>query len=569
MSRPQRFRLGDLLVQDNLVSNDQLEQALADQRTSGGKLGQVLIDHGWITEAQIAKAVARQLRAPYIDLFHFALRPELAQSLPEVHARRMRAIVLEDTPSGLMVGMADPTDIYAYDEIARLLKRNIDMAVVTESHLQVALDRVYHSKQEIEGIARELTTELASLETNLGDLLGMDSTSNEDAPVVRLLYSVFEQALRLRASDIHIEPQEKQLRIRFRIDGVLHVQTEADAKISSAVALRLKLMSGLDISEKRMPQDGRFAVRLRDGNVDVRISTLPSQYGESVVMRLLSQSAGMLDLDKLKLPPAMRDALYRAIDKPSGLILVTGPTGSGKTTTLYGALNALNSTERKIITVEDPVEYRLPGLNQVQVMEKIDLTFEKVLRSTLRQDPDVILVGEMRDRETAEIGMRAAMTGHLVLSTLHTNDAISTPARLMDMGVASWMVAMSLQLVVAQRLVRVICPSCSAPHEPSAHEVAMLHRLAGPDADLNLLRKGKGCPDCGQTGFRGRTGVYEFLEMTLPLIDAISNPQPGLFTQKAREQMAGQTLRRDAVRLVLEGLTTVDEAMRVSAEIDA
>ncbi len=569
MSRPQRFRLGDLLVQDALISTEQLEQALAEQRSSGRKLGQVLIDHGWITEAQIAKAVARQLRAPYIDLVHFPIRPELAQTLPEAHARRLHAIVLEDTPSGLMVGMADPTDIYAYDEIARLLKRNVDMAVVTDSHLQAALDRVYHSKQEIEGLARELTTELASLETDLGDLLGMDTTSNEDAPVVRLLYSVFEQALRLRASDIHIEPQEKQLRIRFRIDGVLHVQTEADAKIASAVALRLKLMSGLDISEKRLPQDGRFAVRLKDGNVDVRISTLPSQHGESVVMRLLSQSAGMLDLDRLKLPPAMRDAFYRAIDKPSGLILVTGPTGSGKTTTLYGALNALNSTERKIITVEDPVEYRLPGLNQVQVMEKIDLTFEKVLRSALRQDPDVILVGEMRDRETAEIGMRAAMTGHLVLSTLHTNDSISTPARLMDMGVPAWMVAMSLQMVVAQRLVRTICANCSAPHTPTDQEVAMLHRLAGPDADLSRLRKGKGCPDCSQTGFRGRTGVYEFLEMTLPLIDAITSPQAGLFTQKAREQMAGQTLRRDAVRLVMEGLTTVDEAMRVSAEIDA
>src|SRR3989344_5600668 len=302
MSRPQRFRLGDLLVQDALISTEQLEQALSEQRSSGRKLGQVLIDHGWITEAQIAKAVARQLRAPYIDLVHFPIRPELAQTLPEAHARRLHAIVLEDTPSGLMVGMADPTDIYAYDEIGRLLRRSIDMAVVTDSHLQAALDRVYHSKQEIEGLARELTTELASLETDLGDLLG----------------SVFEQALRLRASDIHIEPQEKQLRIRFRIDGVLHVQTEADAKIASAVALRLKPMSGLDISEKRLPQDGRFAVRLKDGNVDVRISTLPSQHGESVVMRLLSQSAGMLDLDRLKLPPAMRDAFYRAIDKPSG-----------------------------------------------------------------------------------------------------------------------------------------------------------------------------------------------------------------------------------------------------------
>jgi MSHA biogenesis protein MshE len=568
MTRPQRFRLGDLLVQDALVSQEQLEQALGEQRSSGRKLGQVLIDHGWITEAQIAKAVARQLRAPFIDLAHFPLRPDLAQLLPETHARRLRALVLDDGPAGLLVGFADPTDIYAFDEAARLLKRSVELAVITETHLQTALDRVYSSKQEIEGLARELTSELASVESDLGDLLGIDATSNEDAPVVRLLYSVFEQALRLRASDIHIEPQEKQLRIRFRIDGVLHVQTEADSKIAGAVALRLKLMSGLDISEKRLPQDGRFAVRLKDGTVDVRISTLPSQHGESVVMRLLSQSAGMLDLARLDMPPRMREALSRAIDKPSGLILVTGPTGSGKTTTLYGALNALNSTERKIITVEDPVEYRLPGLNQVQVHEKIDLSFERVLRSALRQDPDVILVGEMRDKTTAEIGMRAAMTGHLVLSTLHTNDALSTPARLIDMGVPRWMVAMSLQLVVAQRLVRTLCNHCAVPHEPTPQELVWLRQMLGEDVDLSRLRHGKGCAECNQLGFRGRTGVYEFLEMTLPLIEALSDPEPGVFARVGRQHMAGHTLKRDAARLVMEGRTTVDEAMRVSAQVD-
>ncbi len=568
MSRGQRFRLGDLLVQDALISAEQLEQALGEQRSSGRKLGQVLIDHGWITEAQIAKAVARQLRAPYIDLAHFPLKPELAQLLPEPHARRIHALVLDESPSGLLVGFADPTDLYAFDEVSRLVKRSIELAVITETHLNTALDRVYSSTQEIEGLARELTSELANIESDLGDLLGIDATSNEDAPVVRLLYSVFEQALRLRASDIHIEPQEKSLRIRFRIDGVLHVQTEADAKISGAVALRLKLMSGLDISEKRLPQDGRFAVRLKDGTVDVRISTLPAQYGESVVMRLLSQSAGMLDLDKIAMPKPMRGALQRAIDKPSGLVLVTGPTGSGKTTTLYGALNTLNSTERKIITVEDPVEYRLPGLNQVQVHEKIDMTFERVLRSSLRQDPDVILVGEMRDKTTAEIGMRAAMTGHLVLSTLHTNDALSTPARLIDMGVPRWMVAMSLQLVVAQRLVRTLCPACAQPHVPTPQEEVWLKQMLGPEVDYSRLRRSKGCPDCNGVGYRGRTGVYEFLEMNLPLIEALSDPEPGVFAKVGRQQMAGATLKRDAARLVVEGRTTIDEAMRVSAQVD-
>ncbi|MDO9236745.1 MAG: ATPase, T2SS/T4P/T4SS family [Aquabacterium sp.] len=568
MSRPQRIRIGDLLVQDKLISDEQLKQALDEQRSSGRKLGQVLVDHAWITEAQIAKAVARQLRAPYIDLAHFPLRPDLAQMLPEPHARRLRAIVLDDPSGSLMVGMSDPTDIYGFDEIGRLLKRSVDLAVITDTHLNAALSRVYNSTEEIEGLARELTSELAGAESDLGDLLGIDSSSNEDAPVVRLLYSVFEQALRTRASDIHIEPQEKQLRIRFRIDGVLHVQTEADAKISGAVALRLKLMSGLDISEKRLPQDGRFAVRLKDGTVDIRISTMPAQYGESVVMRLLSQSSGMLDLDRMKMPAPMLAALRKAIDKPSGMILVTGPTGSGKTTTLYGALNALNSTERKIITVEDPVEYRLPGLNQVQVMEKIDLSFDRVLRAALRQDPDVILVGEIRDKTTAEIGMRASMTGHLVLSTLHTNDASSTPARLIDMGVPRWMVALSLQLVVAQRLVRTICQSCAIPHTPSPQELVWLRGQLGSDADNATFKFGKGCPECNDSGFRGRTGVYEFLEMTLGLIDALNHPEPGVFAKAAREAMGGRTLRRDAAVLVTQGRTTIDEAMRVSAEVD-
>jgi MSHA biogenesis protein MshE len=568
MPRPQRFRIGDLLVQDGLITSDQLEQALQEQRSTGKKLGKLLSDHGWITEAQIAKAVARQLHAPYIDLAHYPLRPELAQMLPEVHARRLRAMVLDDPPGGLMIGMADPTDIYAFDEIARLLKRSIDLAVITEGHLQVALDRVYSSTKEIEGLANELTTELSGNETDLGDLLGMDTISNEDAPVVRLLYSVFEQALKLRASDIHIEPQEKNLRIRFRIDGVLHVQTEADVKIANAVALRLKLMSGLDISEKRLPQDGRFAVKLKDGTVDIRISTLPTQYGESVVMRLLSQSSGMLDLDKLHLPEGMDVALRRALAKPSGMIVVTGPTGSGKTTTLYSALNALNSTERKIITVEDPIEYRLPGLNQVQVMEKIDMGFDRVLRSALRQDPDVILVGEIRDKTTAEIGLRASMTGHLVLSSLHTNDAASTPARLIDMGVPRWMVSMALQLVVAQRLVRTLCNSCPAPYEPNPRELAWLKQAMGAEVDVQKLRRSRGCPDCNKSGFRGRTGVYEYLEMSLELIEALSNPDPAVFARAARLHMGGDTLRRDAARLALSGRTTVEEAMGVSAQVE-
>jgi MSHA biogenesis protein MshE len=573
VARPERIRLGDLLIQEALLTPAQLDEALADQKKTGRKLGRIFVDRQWVSEVQIAKAVARQLRAPFIDLTARTIRPEVAALLPETHARRLRALPIENTPGApLRVAMADPTDLNAYDEVARLTRREIDLAVVAESHLLAALDRVYRGSDVMAGLARELTADIASVEDEIGDLLGLSNATTEDAPVVRLLSSMFEQALRARASDIHIEPQERNLRIRFRIDGMLQVQTEADAKIAGAVALRLKLMSGLDISEKRLPQDGRFHVKLRQGSVDVRISTLPTQHGESVVMRLLNQSAGLLQLDGVGLPAEVGAAVRRCLDRPNGMFLVTGPTGSGKTTTLYAALNALNDNERKIITVEDPIEYRLPGLNQVQVLEKIDLSFARVLRAALRQDPDVILVGEMRDQTTAEIGMRAAMTGHLVLSTLHTNDALSTPLRLIDMGVPRYMVALSLHLVLAQRLVRTICPVCSTPHPPEAQHVGWVRQALGAEADAVLaatpFRRGRGCDSCNHTGYSGRTGVYEFIEMTQELVEAMNADDPVRFTQAGRRQMAGRTLRRDALRLALEGRTTLDEAVRVGTAID-
>ena len=568
MARPERVRIGDLLVQEALITSVQLQEALTAQKASGRKLGRLFVDRGWVTETQIAKALARQLRAPFVDLSQRSVRPEVAKLLPEAQARRLRALPIDEGAAGLRVAMADPSDLTAYDEVVRLVRREIEVAVVVESQLLAALDKAYRTGDEIAGLARELTTELAGVEGELGDLLGLSTATAEDAPVVRLLSSVFEEALRARASDIHIEPQERNLRIRFRVDGVLHVQTETDAKISGAVALRLKLMSGLDISEKRLPQDGRFHVKLRTGAVDVRISTMPTQHGESVVMRLLNQSGGLLGLDRLDIPPHVAQALQRAIKRPSGMFLVTGPTGSGKTTTLYAALQALNDTGRKIITVEDPVEYRLPGLNQVQVMDKIDLSFDRVLRAALRQDPDVILVGEMRDQKTAEIGLRAAMTGHLVLSTLHTNDALSTPIRLLDMGVPRYMVALSLQLVLAQRLVRVICPHCSEVHLPDAHEHEWLRLELGDQVGSHRFQRGRGCSECNDTGYIGRTGVYEILEMTRELVEAMNSADPADFNAAGRRQMAGRTLRRDALRLICAGRTTIEEAMRVSAQVD-
>ena len=399
MPPPQKIRLGDLLIEQGLLTQEQLKASLDQQKATGRKLGRIFVDSGYVTEEGISQALARQLRVPFIDLRGFKPPDEkLLKLLSEAQARRFRALVLGEEDGLLRVGFADPTDLQTYDEVGRLVRREMNIAVVTESQLLALIDRVYRRTEEISGLAKELTAELGESTVDFGDVMGLTATA-EDAPVVKLIHTVFDEAMRSRASDIHIEPEEKSLRIRFRIDGVLHIQTEADIKVAGALALRLKLMSGLDISEKRLPQDGRFNVKVRNHSVDIRISTLPTQYGESVVMRLLAQNAGLLSLDAVSMPKKVLEVLRRAIAKPSGVLLVTGPTGSGKTTTLYAALNDLNSPERKILTVEDPVEYRLPGINQVQVQEKIDLTFGRVLRAALRQDPDVILVGECATRK--------------------------------------------------------------------------------------------------------------------------------------------------------------------------
>src|SRR5471032_1950710 len=554
MARPEKVRLGEILVQQKLLTEEQLGLALTEQKRSGRKLGRVFVEHGYVTEEQISGALARQLDIPYINLKFFNINPELVRLLPETQARRFRALILEDRREGLLVGMSDPTDLFAYDEIARLVKRHIELAVVNETEVLQAIDRIYRRTEDISTLTRELEQDLGDSAVDFGAL--SITPGLEEAPVVKLLQSVFEDATQVRASDVHIEPQEKKLIIRFRIDGVLHVQTEADPKIASALVLRLKLMSGLDISEKRLPQDGRFNVKIRNSMVDVRISTMPTQYGESVVMRLLNQGGGILTLDKLGMPPKILERVQAVLRRPSGMVLVTGPTGSGKTTTLYAALNELNTTERKIITVEDPVEYRLSGINQVQVHEKIELTFARVLRSALRQDPDVILVGEMRDQETVETGLRAAMTGHLVLSTLHTNDAVSTPIRLLDMDAPRYMVALSLQMVIAQRLVRMVCESCTETYTllPGEHEWLM--QELGAKVDNYRYVKGKGCSHCNGTGYLGRTGVYEMLEMSKPVVEAANQEDPALFIDVATREIGNHTLRVHAVQLVVEGKTT-------------
>lgn len=560
-----RVRIGDMLVQSGVLTEQQLMDALAQQKKTRQKLGKTLVSLGYVEEKRFLEFLSQQLNIPLVDLAHYSFNPQDVARLPETHARRFRAVVLKEHPDRFIVGMSDPMDIFAFDELQRLLPKPVDIAVVSESQLLRSLDLVYRRTSDIEVLADQLNDEIAE---DAFDLAQMTANDEADVPVVKLLKSLFEDAVQVGASDIHIEPDESVLRIRQRIDGLLHEHVMKEKRIASALVLRLKLMAQLNISEKRLPQDGRFNMSVKGRSIDVRMSTLPIQHGESVVMRLLDQSGGIVGLDKAGMNPEMLKRLRRLIREPHGIVLVTGPTGSGKTTTLYGALNELNSPDKKIITAEDPVEYRLPRINQVQVHSEIGLTFANVLRSTLRQDPDVLLVGEIRDRETAEIALRAAMTGHFVLSTLHTNDAISSAMRLLDIGIEGYLAASAIRAILAQRLVRKICSNCSAPYTPSAQEQAWLHdRLAQGAASAHLY-KGLGCTYCNNTGYKGRVGVFELLELNDEMADAMRRNDNAGFTQAARNSDTYKPLVYSALELAAQGITTLDEVFRVTEQLD-
>ncbi len=561
-----RVRIGDLLVEQKIISEAQLQAALAEQKKSGRKLGRVLVENGFVEEETLLQLLSEQLDIPFIDLSRFELDPQLVSRLPETHARRHRALVLKETPTGLLVGMGDPTDIFAYDELVRILKQPVQLAVVKESDLLQNIDRIYQHADRLQSLASEVGQDIADNAFDLGAL--SRGSSQSDAPVVRLIQTVFEDAVRADASDIHIEPDEDVLRIRRRIDGVLHEQIMDDKRIASAVISRLKLMAEVDISEKRLPQDGRFTLKVRDKHIDVRLATIPTRAGESVVMRLLDHGSAVRRLDQLGMADDILERFRHIVHKPNGLVLVTGPTGSGKTTTLYAALSELNKPQKKIITVEDPVEYQLPRVNQVQVNPKIGLDFARVLRTTLRLDPDIILVGEMRDRETGEIGLRAAMTGHLVLSTLHTNDAVSCATRLIDMGLEPYLVAASVQAVLAQRLVRKVCSNCSTPTAPDAHQLAWLRSQTGGDIDERAFRSGSGCNQCNHTGYRGRLGVYELLEIDVDIADALRRNDPAAFEKLARTQAGYRSLVHSALDYARRGITTLSEAMRLTGAVE-
>jgi MSHA biogenesis protein MshE len=562
-----KVRLGELLVEQKIITDEQLQQALAEQKRSGRKLGRVLTDLGLVREEALNEVLAQSLQIPFIDVRQLTLDQNAVRLLPETHARRFRALVLQSDARGLLIGMADPTDLMAYDELANRLKQPLRVALVKEADLLKTVDIVYRRTDEIASIAQEVREEMREGDIDLEQLTADEGSP--DAPVIRLIQTMFQDAVQVRASDLHIEPGENVLRVRQRVDGVLQEQKIDGRRVAGALITRLKLMSGLDIAEKRLPQDGRFSLKVKDKSIDVRMSTMPTQYGESVVMRLLDQSASLMSLDKLGMSPKMLERFRELITRSAGMVLVTGPTGSGKTTTLYSALNHLNQADTKIITVEDPVEYRLDRVNQVQVNQKIGLDFARVLRTTLRQDPDVLLVGEMRDQETVDIGLRAAITGHLVFSTLHTMNAIATVHRLLDMGAAGYMIAAAVHGIVAQRLVRRVCDNCAQPVEPNPQQRAWLYAQTDMVKISEMkFQMGVGCTYCNLTGYRGRVAIYELLELDRPLADAIRRGDAIQFGDLARKRADFTTLADAALELVASGTTSVEEAMAITVGLD-
>ena len=559
-----KMRLGDLLVHEHIITEQQLNDALQAQKITGRKLGATLIEQQVIEETQLLRFLAQQLNVAFVNLDNEKLDPKVVKLIPEVYARRFRALALADLGESIQIAMSDPADLSSLDQLAPIVApKQIEIVVAQEKQILNAFDNLYRRTQDIESFASQLQEEYQ--ETEEFELNALDENTS-DATVVKLLQSIFEDAVQMRASDIHIEPDEGILRIRQRIDGILHENTLDQVAISAALVLRLKLMSGLDISEKRLPQDGRFNITIKGHNIDVRVSTMPVQYGESVVMRLLDQSAGLLTLDETGMPQKVLNKMRTALKRPHGMILVTGPTGSGKTTTLYGALSELNQSSKKIITVEDPVEYRLPRINQVQVNSKIGLSFASVLRTTLRQDPDILMVGEMRDQETVEIGLRGALTGHLVLSTLHTNDAITSAMRLIDMGAPSYLVASSLRAILAQRLVRRVCDKCASDYTPDAQELAWVNHI-NPRFSGAQFKLGKGCNSCNQTGYRGRIGVFELLEMNEPMMDALRLADTQAFSEAARANPEFEPLSVMALDYASQAITSLEEVFRVAESL--
>ncbi|HEX2270006.1 MAG TPA: type IV-A pilus assembly ATPase PilB [Pyrinomonadaceae bacterium] len=592
-------KLGEILVRENLISPQNLREALDYQREHGGRLGFNLVKLGLVSDDMITAVLSRQYGIPSVNLDLFNIEPGVLRLIPQEVAQKHSVLPLSRVGATLTLAMVDPTNVFAMDDVKFMTGLNVEPVVVAEGSIQQAIAKYYGSTREIElasslvedvhvesrngsngngAITHDDLVSLDSIDFETGEAEGVEvvedneeidlstlSRMSEDAPVVRLVNVLLVDALRRGASDIHVEPYEKEMRIRFRIDGVLYDVMHPPLKMRDALISRIKIMSKLDISEKRLPQDGRIKIKVkvdsRSRELDFRVSTLPTLFGEKVVLRLLDKQNLMLDMTKLGFEPESLTKFKRNISKPYGMVLVTGPTGSGKTNTLYSALQSLNTVDTNIMTAEDPVEFNLPGINQVQMKEQIGLNFAAALRSFLRQDPNIVLVGEIRDFETAEIAIKAALTGHLVLSTLHTNDAPSTISRLMNMGIEPFLVATSVNLIQAQRLIRRICKDCKQEHQTPA-EALIEVGFSADEAKTLKTYKGKGCTTCNNTGYKGRIGLYEVLEITDEIRELILIGASALELRKKAVDDGMITLRESGLHKIRAGVTTIEEVVR-------
>ena len=554
--------LGALLTQQGLLSRGQLDEALAEQAETGEPLPRLLIDRGLIDEIDLVRTLATQVGLDFVDLTEVSVDSSVATLIPEALARKYQALPIYWQDQQLVVAIADPSNVFAVDDIRALTGADVRTVVATSGQLTELIDRYHRVDGEVDILAQEAADELGEGEdiTEISEVI-------EEAPIVKFVNLLVTQAVAERASDIHVEPNENELRIRFRVDGVLHEVMHSPKSIQNGVISRLKVMAEIDIAERRLPQDGRISLTVSGKAIDIRVSTLPTVHGEKVVMRILDKSQALLTLDQLGFLPESLERYEHSYTKPYGTILVTGPTGSGKSTTLYATLNILNQVDRNIITIEDPVEYRLAGINQIQVHPRAGLTFARALRSILRADPDIILLGEIRDRETAIIGIEAALTGHLVLSTLHTNNAASTPLRLVEMGVEPFLVTSALDCVLAQRLARRLCDRCKEAYQPTEAELIeagwQLDDLG--EGEWPTLYRKIGCSSCGRTGYRGRFAVHEVMVVTEEIKRMVIERRSTEDLQKTAVMQGMLTLREDGLRKVGAGMTSLEEVFRVVA----
>jgi len=552
--------LGQLLQARGLVTEAQIDAALVRQAKEGGYLGRVLIDMGVLSEASLVAELASRLGIDFVDLGDYQVDPTAASRIPEALARRYCALPIAWDGPVLVVAVADPANVLAVDDVRSAARAPVKVVVSTQDAIEAAINRFMRAESDVD----DITSFAASDDfEEQGDLSSLSEVI-DDAPIVKLANLLIRQAIQDRASDIHVEPTERDVRIRFRVDGVLHEVMRPPKGVQAGLTSRLKIMAELNIAEKRIPQDGRLSASVGGKQVDLRVATLPTVYGEKIVMRVLDKSTALLDLADLGFLPSSMKRYEDVMTLPWGTILVTGPTGSGKSTTLYSTLNQINDTGRNIITIEDPVEYRLAGINQVQVNPKAGLSFASALRSILRSDPDVVLVGEIRDRETAMIAMEAALTGHLVLSTLHTNDAASTPSRLIEMGLEPYLISSAVSCIVAQRLVRRLCERCREPYEITDAEMEILSR-EGPIERPEFVYRSRGCTQCSKTGYRGRFAIHEVLIVSEALRMLVADRAHGDEIKRLSIDEGMITLRQAGVHNVIVGKTSVEELLRVVA----